>query len=174
VACGEGEEMKLRRTNDLRSSIAIVSFKDKHFFLSNFFTCRIKWQGKEYKSVEHLFQASKATCERDHELIRNAPTPKDAKKWGSGIQCRADWEEIKIEVMRGALLMKFADDKLAGRLLDTRNAPLVEGNFWHDNFWGKCWCVECIESGRHDRAYNVLGLLLMEIRAMMGRGRKGA
>ncbi len=164
--------MKLRRTNDLRSSVAIVSFKNQHFFLSNFFTCNIEWQGKKYKTVEHLYQASKACNEKDHELVRNAPSPKEAKQFGRMIKCRPDWEGIKIEVMRNALMMKFVDEKLSARLIGTNNAPLIEGNMWHDNFWGQCWCARCHDDGSRDRAINMLGALLMEVRfKLQGRGR---
>lgn len=143
----------------------ISSFRQQHFFLSNFFTCRIEYNGRLYKTVEHLFQASKATNEKDHEAIRNAPKPGDAKRLGGGVQLRADWKEIKVEVMRNALLMKFVDEKLGSRLLDTKNAVLIEGNNWHDNFWGWCTCKECGQEVKH----NILGALLMELRYKLRR-----
>lgn len=58
--------------------------------------------------------------------------------------------------------LKFKQNKhLAKRLLDTDDALLIEGNTWHDNYWGDCKCShpKCSNKGR-----NALGEILMEIR----------
>jgi hypothetical protein len=47
------------------------------------------------------------------------------------------------------------------KLLETKNAELIEGNIWHDNFWGSCECSRC----NHKPGKNMLGRLLMEYRA---------
>lgn len=154
------------KLHQIRSHIGITRFKQQYFFLSNFFTCRLEWNGRVYKTVEHLFQASKAITEEDHEFIRNAPTPQEAKERGRHIKCRKDWDAMKVDVMRNALMMKFADDKLAERLVNTMNAPLIEGNHWHDNYWGSCTCKMCEGVPK----WNVLGALLMEIRIKLNKG----
>lgn len=151
--------MKLNRQQQ-----TISKFRGQHYFLSNFFACRIEWNGRLYKTVEHLYQASKATNDKDHEAIRLAPKPGDSKRIGRKIKIRNDWEEIKVEVMRNALMMKFVDPKLEMRLLNTKNATLIEGNSWHDNFWGWCECKECEPKVK----YNILGALLMELRFKLG------
>jgi predicted NAD-dependent protein-ADP-ribosyltransferase YbiA (DUF1768 family) len=43
---------------------------------------------------------------------------------------------------------------------------MIEGNWWHDNFWGDCYCNN--KSGKHPECLkpglNKLGLLLMNLR----------
>jgi hypothetical protein len=36
---------------------------------------------------------------------------------------------------------------------------LIEGNWWHDNFYGSCTCNKCVNKGE-----NNLGKILMKIR----------
>ena len=64
--------------------------------------------------------------------------------------------------MEGGLRQKYAKDPLRQMLLDTGDAILIEGNFWHDNFFGSCTCPKCGNKGQ-----NNLGKLLMQIRDEM-------
>ena len=41
----------------------------------------------------------------------------------------------------------------------TGDAELIEGNTWHDNYWGVCSCSKC-----NGRGKNRLGKLLMKVR----------
>ena len=92
--------------------------------------------------------------------IAAAHTPGRAKRLGRKCQLRPDWEEIKIPVMRSALRKKFSDPELKAKLLATGDQHLEEGNTWHDNFWGVCYCDRCQDI----MAHNHLGKLLMELR----------
>ena len=38
--------------------------------------------------------------------------------------------------MESILRVKFSDDKLKNKLIDTYPAELIEGNTWNDKFWG--------------------------------------
>jgi hypothetical protein len=141
----------------------IDKFIDEEFFLSNFYISPIIYKGKEYKTVEHAFQASKADNESEHEWIRNMDTPGKAKRNGSDphkVHLRKDWEEIKEDLMLELLRIKFSDPELSKKLIDTKNYILVEGNYWHDNFWGNCTCSNC----RNIEGQNKLGELLMKVR----------
>lgn len=51
---------------------------------------------------------------------------------------------------------KFKDEQLKEMLLSTGNADIIEGNYWHDNFWGQCSCEKCVGKGK-----NNLGKILM-------------
>jgi hypothetical protein len=75
------------------------------------------------------------------------------------IELRPNWDIIKVPIMYNLLRQKFSKDPLKNLLKITSDAPIVEGNYWHDNFWGSCTCSKCNNSGR-----NVLGILLMKIR----------
>ena len=107
-----------------------------------------------YPSVEHAFQAAKTLDPLARELIRTAPTPKEAKRLGRAVDLRLDWEDVKVDVMRGLLVWKFLQEPYRSLLLSTGDEELVEGNFWRDQFWGKCDGV----------GENRLGRLLMEVR----------
>lgn len=146
----------------------IESFRDKYFFLSNFFPCVIRYRGVSYRSVESAFQAQKV----DTELAETARlelqkrfadlSPDQAKHLGRRVKLRPDWENVKNEVMRELLMVKFGSGKLREWLLATDNEKLVEGNTWHDNYWGSCICPRCRNRGR-----NELGKTLMAIRQVL-------
>ena len=93
--------------------------------------------------------------------IANASTPGLAKKMGRSVSLRPDWEDIKDDVMLEGLYRKFADDELADWLLDTGDEELVEGNWWHDRYWGVCDGV----------GQNKLGKLLMKVRSEIKKER---
>jgi len=60
------------------------------------------------------------------------------------------------------LCLKFGDKELLEKLIDTYPHELVEGNYWHDTFWGQCNCTKHQGDGE-----NVLGSLLMFVRNTM-------
>lgn len=119
------------------------------------------WCGKTYASSEHAYQASKATTEGDHELIRNQISAKMSKRYGSEIKIRKDWENVKYDIMLEIVKTKFKDIYLKKLLLETGTEYLEETNFWHDNTWGNCTCGrdKCKGKGK-----NHLGEILMKIR----------
>lgn len=86
-----------------------------------------------------------------------AHSPGEAKRRGRKVTMRDDWKEVKIDIMLDLLQLKFSDPILKQQLLATGNAKLVEGNYWHDNFWGTCRCGRC----NNVRKENWLGRLLM-------------
>ena len=138
----------------------IDKFIDEEFFLSNFYIHTITYKGKEYKTVEHAYQASKATNESEHDWIRNMDTPGKAKKNGMKVHLRKDWEEMKLDLMLELVRIKFSDPELSKKLIDTKNYLLVEGCYWHDNFWGNCTCSDC----KNIEGQNHLGKILMKVR----------
>ncbi|MHA2279945.1 MAG: NADAR family protein [Promethearchaeota archaeon] len=124
-------------------------------FLSNFWLAPIVYKNEEYPSSEHLFQALKTLSATEREWIRTSATPGQAKRRGKEITRRPDWEEVKDDIMRNVLRLKFAQNPALGQLLtDTGDQELVEGNTWGDVEWGVCNGV----------GKNKLGLMLQEIR----------
>ena len=139
----------------------INDFHGKYFFLSNFAESAIVLDGVLYPTVEHAFQAAKMVNESDRLAISRAKTPGQAKRIGRSGLMRSDWEEIKVEVMHQCLLRKFLlNPFLREKLRETGDEELVEGNTWHDNCWGDCFCPKCANKP----GLNHLGRLLMEIR----------
>lgn len=134
--------------------MVIDSFQDEYRFLSNFYPSRIYIDGVEYPTVEHAYQSRKTENPTVRELIRTARTPGEAKRMGSKVVLRSDWEEIKVDTMLNLLRLKFNLPTLNKMLLSTGNSELIEGNYWGDTFWGVCR-----GSGK-----NILGKLLMQVR----------
>jgi len=133
----------------------ITSFAGKWEFLSNFSQAKVKLDGADYSTVEAAYQDAKTVNKKERTPIRNADTPAKAKQLGKLVTIRPDWKDIKLSVMEELLRQKFApfkDDYF--KLLQTHDRELIEGNTWHDTFWGVC----------NGKGNNHLGLLLMRIR----------
>src|SRR5262249_35249587 len=126
---------------------------------SNYQEHPITWRGVQFPTNEHAYQADKCSDSRIREIFATLQKPKYAQLLGQAIQCRADWEEDKLRVMLEINRLKFAHDPLRAMLLGTGDVALVEGNTWHDNFWGTCLCAKC-----GNRGENHLGKILMQIR----------
>lgn len=133
----------------------INSFTGKYRFLSNFWPARVTYEGIEYPTTEHAYQAAKTLDVLDRIIISHLTTPGQAKRAGKDIKLREDWEHVKVGIMRELLQQKFSrHTDLAHLLVDTGDEELVEGNTWGDVFWGVC----------RGKGQNVLGHLLMEVR----------
>lgn len=137
----------------------INKFEGEYAFLSNFYPSPFVYDGIEYPTVEHFFQAAKTTDLSKRKEIAAAPTPGQAKRMGRQVKLRPDWEEVKIDVMMKGLRHKFAIPKFREMLLATGDEELTEGNTWHDRAWGRCMCDKCGGQGQ-----NLLGRLLMKLR----------
>ena len=138
----------------------IIEFEDEYAFLSNFYPSPFSHDGIEYPTVEHFFQGAKTLDIKERKAIAAAETPGLAKRMGRSVQLRSDWEKVKAYYMELGLRLKFTDKDLAEKLLATGDEELIEGNWWHDNTWGSCYCAKCSRiAGR-----NMLGMLLMELR----------
>lgn len=149
----------------------IGEFQGAYRFLSNFYPAEVVLSPDGYEeltlpTVEHAYQALKAGnvadfCPRAGVTYEQYTqmTPGQAKRLGRGVTLRSDWGQVKVAVMLGLLRQKFAHPHLAEMLLATSDEVLVEGNRWHDTFWGKCHCP------RHrGKGLNQLGKLLMQVR----------
>lgn len=133
----------------------IAEFQDQYRWLSNFWMAPITVDGKLYSSVEHAYQAAKATTPEDIELILNCKTPGETKKVARRIKIRPDWDKVKVDFMYKFVKAKFEQNNLLRKkLLDTGSEELVEGNWWGDVFWGIC----------NGKGQNHLGKILMRVR----------
>lgn len=142
----------------------INKFDGKYAFLSNFYSSPFVFkEGNEEfiaKTVEHYFQYMKTASIEEGIEILSALTPGEAKHLGRKCTLCKDWEEIKDAVMSEALHKKFAIPELKEKLLATGSEYLEEGNWWHDNTWGNCYCEKCKDIVGENR----LGIILMRIR----------
>jgi hypothetical protein len=140
----------------------INDFRGIYRWLSNFHLVPIRYQGIDFPSTEHAYQAMKSF---DHNVRLQFSTAagltcKEAKKLGGQIALRTDWDKIRLQVMEDITRLKFAvGSDLAYALVNTGNEELCEGNKWCDNVWGICSCSKCPGIGQ-----NLLGKTLMKIR----------
>lgn len=158
---------------------------EKYGELSNFWlhTTPLQWNGKSYKTAEHLYQSLKylydgasQTTTSYAEIIRNAKTPYQAKLFAN--KCKhsryswqdeivrivkenddairdPDWETNCHDAMKQALTLKFNQDlHCRNVLLSTSGSSLVEHSAT-DAFWA---------DGGDGRGQNYLGRYLVETR----------
>lgn len=156
------KEIEKKRQLELLAITPIDRFSGALRFLSNFFFVDIEWEGLSFLSTEAAYQAAKTT---DIELRKKFTSlgPSEAKKLGNEIELRPDWEEVRDGVMRELLEQKFAWTHLRELLNMTAPRALVEGNNWHDVYWGVC-NGQCKYGPHPAYGENHLGLTLMEIR----------
>src|SRR5581483_1577953 len=111
----------------------ILRFTGEYRWLSNFYPATVEYEGLEYSSVEHAYQAAKTIDPAERRRIRESQKPGDAKRMGKQVKVREDWEKIKFDVMTELVREKFTRHKdLQEKLLATGDVQLVEGNHWSD------------------------------------------
>lgn len=155
----------------------ISSFKGQYRPFSNFWRAEVRpfwWPSTlpAFPGNEWLFQAWKVEPKDSYawlsevEWISEASSPGEAKRRGRVTAIlRPDWEEIKIDVMRYCVQLKFRNhDNLRQLLLDTGDATLIEGNTWGDRFWGAEYNYGFKAEDDKWLGHNWLGKLLMEER----------
>lgn len=152
----------------------IDQFEGEFEFLSNFFKLLVPivWGDISFDTVENAYQASKS----NNHMIRVAFSkmkPGKAKRQGakiltSGVSVNRWWnDDFKLRLMERLVRLKFTTNpELAEKLLATGDREIIEGNNWHDNFFGVCRCNNCPEEKRVPaELQNQLGKILMKIRA---------
>lgn len=138
----------------------IKAFTDSYFFLSNFYNSPVEFEGLVYQNTEAAFQSIKVINKEDRKDFCNL-NPSQAKLKGRRINLRPDWEEVKDIYMYRIVKNKFLQNpKLKNLLIKTGDEELEEGNTWHDNYWGNCYCSRC----KNILGKNKLGIILMQVR----------
>lgn len=140
----------------------IDRFDGDYSFLSNFHISKVKFMGVWFSTVEHAYVAAKCPT-MEHILKISKLDYREAgkaKKIGQKVKIRSDWENVKVDIMKDLLEQKFQDPMFKEKLLATGDSILIEGNYWHDNFWGNCHCQKCGSKPK----LNMLGTLLMKLR----------
>jgi N-glycosidase YbiA len=129
---------------------------------SNFSPHGFELDGAWWPTTEHYFQAQKFVGTPYVEEIRRAASPTVAKRMGRSRSqpLRPDWEQVKDDAMRRAVLRKFeAHADIRAVLLSTGDQPIVE-DAPRDYYWG---------SGAKGTGRNMLGRILMEVRHALRR-----
>lgn len=149
-----------------------VFFYEQDFYvLSNFSSFTLQWRGSRFDTSEAAYHWEKfagpgsdwvrgglvrlliASARSAHDAFRIAQDHRRLR--------RADWDDVKVDVMRAILRAKVEQHEYVRRkLLATGDRELVE-NSWRDDYWG--W-------GERGDGENRLGRLWMEIRAELRLG----
>jgi len=145
--------------NELVESMTepITRFSGEYAFLSNFFPCKIESGGFTFLSVEAAFQAMKCADATEMGKFQNLTASK-AKSLGRRVRLRTDWNEVRNAFMLDFLRIKFEISAMRVQLLQTGNRQLIEGNTWHDRYWG----AELVQG--EWIGHNTLGKLLEQVR----------
>lgn len=138
----------------------IMTFRGKYQFLSNMYSASFEWNGRSYKNSEAAFQSAKSLDPAVRDEFSEM-TGVVAKREGKKVLLRRDWEDVKDGIMEEVVREKFIQNPdLLKKLIDTGDLELVEGNRWHDRYWG----VDVV-SGEGE---NHLGIILMKLREELG------
>jgi ribA/ribD-fused uncharacterized protein len=146
----------------MSETIRFYRVSDKFGWMSNFAGYPIELDGRTWPTSEHYFQAQKF-LEREHqEAIRQTASAMIAARMGRDRKrpLRKDWESVKVDLMRRAVLAKFTQHAdLQQLLLATGEAKIVE-HTRRDSYWG---------DGGDGSGRNMLGRILMEVRDAIAR-----
>lgn len=137
---------------------------------SNLFRRPVIFEGREFPTAEHAYQAGKARRTSVREWLLSAPTP-GLVAMASHVLCPwdvvPDWSRIKYDRMRRVLIAKFSQhDDLRGILLSTGEARIVESGKV-ENKTNRTW-GEVKGKGK-----NMLGVLLMQVRDELRKSQQG-
>jgi N-glycosidase YbiA len=138
--------------------IYFYSTKDAYGCFSNFSAHGFELDGVYWKTSEHYFQAQKFAGHLEHvEALRLMPSPMQVAKAGRSRSrpLRADWEIVRDDIMRKAVLKKFeTHSDICKVLFGTGDEDLIEKTTT-DYYWG---------CGTDGTGKNMLGKILMETR----------
>jgi ribA/ribD-fused uncharacterized protein len=133
----------------------IAVFDGEYRFLSNFYERDVDYDGYMHRSNECAFQSMKLDDREQRRGFCRLAAHK-AKAEGRTVKLRPDWDHLKTGFMSEIVHAKFVQNPdLVEKLLATGDAELIEGNWWHDTFWGIC----------NGEGENWLGRILMAERA---------
>ncbi|MBD2435845.1 NADAR family protein [Nostoc sp. FACHB-110] len=127
---------------------------------SNFSPHPIQIYGTYWSTVEHYYQAQKFVNSFDAAIIptiQAAATPEEAAALGrcSTRTLRSDWDLVKTQVMREAVLKKFLTHADIREILLATGKEMIVENSPTDYFWG---------CGQDKTGQNHLGQILMSVR----------
>lgn len=150
-------------TNEIRFYRAVGDYG----FLSNLFRSPIKFMGEEFQNAEAAYQFEKPKDAALAYWLIQCPYPDVIATTAHALsvfRVRSDWAQTKVERMRKVLHSKFVQNpKLGEKLLATGDSLLIEASNT-DAFWG---------IGKKGNGKNMLGILLMELRSILGNQVRG-
>ncbi|MEU9379004.1 NADAR family protein [Streptomyces sp. NPDC048255] len=134
------------------------------FALRNDHEAPVSYRGQTYPSVVHGYWALSAAERADHDLIRAAATPGEAREAGGRAARRADWPAVRLGVMAGLLRAKFDQHpELAALLRGTGQAGILYRGYSDSPYWrdegprgGRNWTGRLLELIRSELAVRTI------------------
>jgi ribA/ribD-fused uncharacterized protein len=137
----------------------IGGFVAEYRWLSNFFPCRVEWDGLVYGSAEAAFHAAKYP-EAERVLFTKLDATEAKELSHTKPYDKVAWEKRKLRVMHEIVWAKYSQNpELGKKLLATGDRYLEETNWWGDRVWG-------VYRGE---GQNLTGKALMDIRARLAK-----
>lgn len=167
TVCSESGPPERRQTQEIHFYRA----NEKPFgAFSNLYRRPISFEGREFPTAEHAYQAGKASKQSVREWILSAPSPSLVAMAAHGLyswDIVPNWSRIKFDRMREVLRAKFTQHPdLRDLLLSTGERRLVEAGRTSNavnRTWGEV----------NGKGLNMLGVLLMELRTELRNLQKG-
>jgi len=131
--------------------------KGKWGCFSNFSKHPISFGGYIYPTSEHLYQALKFKDSESRRLVREAKTPKDAKRVAYSLpNLRTNWDKFKYAIMCIILELKFEQHMDVRLALHRSGIREIQEDSPYDFTWG---------IGKDGSGKNLLGKAWMEVRS---------
>lgn len=146
--------------------ITINRFLDEYRFLSNMTLLETPYKvpGGFLLTGEHMYQYAKSKDEKWRQYVLSISNPYTIRKKSrcpDHCTLRADWEEVKDEIMSDVVDYRFSKFNPQARylLIRTKGIFIREGNYWGDDYWG--WDL------KKEVGENKLGKLIMDKREVL-------
>lgn len=137
----------------------IAGFVAEYRWLSNYFPCRVEWEGRVYGSAEAAYHSGKYPA-ADRDVFTRLDPDRARKLSHTKPYDSAAWKARMVPVMREVVWAKFSQNpELAQKLLATGERYLEETNWWGDKTWG-------VYRGE---GHNLLGKIIMDTRARLAK-----
>jgi N-glycosidase YbiA len=150
----------MKEQKELLMPILFYSPREQpHGCFSNFSAHGFDLDGVWWPTSEHYYQTQKFIGTPYAEQVRQACSPREAANLGRrDVPPRPDWEQIKDDLMRWAVLRKFETHAdIRAILLATGDEEIIE-NSPTDYYWG---------CGTDGSGRNMLGQILMQVRQVL-------
>ncbi|WP_167958740.1 NADAR family protein [Anaerosporobacter faecicola] len=141
-------------------AIYFYKISDEYGCFSNFSHYGFELNGKWWMTSEHYFQAQKFHGTMYEEEIRLLDNPMKVAEMGRNrdLPLREDWESVKDDIMRKAVLTKFQQNYDIRKILLATGDVLIVEKTTNDYYWG---------CGNKGDGKNMLGHILMEVREIL-------
>ena len=139
--------------------------------LSNYFKCRIDFQGQAFNSSEHIYQYTKCSFLNRSDLadqIFSGESPREAKAIACVLNCdseMANWDKIKTSAMSKILRAKWnCSGRFRQTLMATGRMTIAEAT--QDMYWGVGVAPNLAQHTNPNKflGLNKLGKCLMDLR----------